>query len=157
MAAVILPFALATGRQQRAPLLGPAPRLQGWMTLDLDGALSPLRGPLPAAIGSFAPGGTAGPRRRVPAEAILAIGRRARRTANRPAARDTFPVRALPPTPARATMPRKHRLMLLTAVAVLYSGGMEARRNWKPRAVLIEAPQSRAHAIAALPLRIPAA
>ena len=54
-------------------------------------------------------------------------------------------------------MPRKHKLMLLTAAAVLYTGGLEARRHFKPRAVMIEAPTSRAHAIAALPLQRPAA
>ncbi|AWN48049.1 hypothetical protein DK419_18355 [Methylobacterium terrae] len=181
MAAVILPFALATGRQVRAPAQDPTPRPQGWMTLDLDGAVSPLRGALPRAAGTFdrAPGLPA--KRRVPAQAILAIGRRIRRAANTPHVRavpDAVPARTIlqapqaateapqaaaeaPRTsvrpPARPRMPRKHKLMLVTAVAVLYTGGLEARRHWKPRAVLIEAPHARTHAIAALPARMPAA
>ncbi|GJD61501.1 hypothetical protein [Methylobacterium frigidaeris] len=150
MAAVILPFALAIGRQVRAPAQDPAPRVQGAMTLDLDGGLSPLRGPLPAATGSFVPGASAPPRRRVPADAILAIGRGIRRAASLPEA-------APAPAAARPRMPRKHKLMLVTAAAVLYLGGTEARRHFKPRAVLIEVPDTRAHAIAALPPRRPAA
>ncbi|KTS45740.1 hypothetical protein NS230_23365 [Methylobacterium indicum] len=118
------------------------------MTLDLDGTVSPLRGPLPAANGRF--GHEPAPARRVPAEAILAIGRRIRRTAPTPA-----PAPAV--AAARSGMPRKHKLMLLTAAAILYTGSMEARRHFKPRAVLIEVPSTRAHAIAALPLRMPAA
>ncbi len=186
MAAVILPFALATGRQVRGSLQDPAPRPQGWMTLDLDGAMSPLRGRLPRAFGSFDRGLGLPARRRVPAEAILAIGRRARRAANTPPVRevtDAVPARtivqALPAShlapqtfaqrpkaeaprtsvqaPGRPGMPRKHKLMLVTAVAVLYTGGMEARRHWKPRAVLIEVPHARTHAIAAFTVRIPAA
>ncbi|TNC11058.1 hypothetical protein FF100_20875 [Methylobacterium terricola] len=147
MAAVILPFALAAGRQVQGPApQDPAPRDHGWMTVDLDGAVSPLRGKLPDATGRF-PGPPAAQARRVPAEAILAIGRRMLRSA--PAAQD--------PAPARPRMPRKHKLMLLTAAAVLYTGGMEARRHFKPRAVLIEVPSTRANAIAALPVRMPAA
>jgi hypothetical protein len=38
--------------------------------------------------------------------------------------------------------------MLVTAAAVLWSGGMEARKHWKPRAVLIEVPHATTHAIA---------
>lgn len=150
MAAVILPFALATGRQVRGPAQqDPAPRGQGWMTVDLDGAVSPLRGPLPAAAARFADLAAAPPRRRVPAEAVVAIGRRVLRTAPAPQDAD--------PAPARARMPRKHKLMLLTAAAVLYTGGMEARRHFKPRAVLIEMPTTRSNAIVALPVRMPAA
>ncbi len=161
MAAVILPFALATDRPVRSTVQDPAPRMPGAMTLDLDGGLSPLRGPLPAASGGFAPGETA-PRRRVPAEAILAIGRRIRRAASLPAANlsvaeDVAPVQAPSQVAARPRMPRKHKLMLLTAAAVLYTGGMEARRHFKPRAVLIEVPNTRTNAIAALALRMPAA
>jgi hypothetical protein len=157
VAAVILPFALATDRQVRSTAPGPAPRMQGAMTVDLDGGLSPLRGPLPAAAGGFAPG-EAAPRRRVPAEAILAIGRRIRRAAELPAAElPATPETAPAPAAARPRMPRKHKLMLLTAAAVLYTGTMEARRHFKPRAVLIEVPNARTNAIAALPLRMPAA
>lgn len=144
MAAVILPFALATGRQVRGPAHDPALPIQGAMTLDLDGGLSPLRGPLPAAAGSFT--ADAAPRR-VPADAILAIGRRIRTAASLSEAAPA----------ARLRMPRKHKLMLVTAAAVLYLGGSEARRNFKPRAVLIEVPDARANAIAALPRRMPAA
>ena len=142
MAAAILPFALATVRQVRGPASNLPPRPQGWMTLDLDGALSPLRGRLPAATGSFAP---ALPRRRVPADAILAIGGRLRPGLDAPP-----PVRGAAPAaaPALRRMPRKHKLMLVTAAAVLWSGGMEARKHWKPRAVLIEVPHATTHAIA---------
>ncbi len=146
MAAVILPFSSGAGRQDRSPATELAPPMQGRMTLDLDGGLSPLRGKLPAAGGSFAPAVS----RRVPADAILAIGRRICRAAS-------LPAEPAPQDGAPRRMPRKHKLMLLTAAAVLYTGGMEARRNFKPRAVMIEAPASRAHAIAALPLQRPAA
>ncbi|KTS16242.1 hypothetical protein NS228_26860 [Methylobacterium indicum] len=145
MAAVILPFALSSGPRPAQEAVPPA---RGAMTLDLDGTVSPLRGPLPAANGRF--GHEPAPARRVPAEAILAIGRRIRRTAPTPA-----PAPAV--AAARSGMPRKHKLMLLTAAAILYTGSMEARRHFKPRAVLIEVPSTRAHAIAALPLRMPAA
>ncbi len=145
MAAVILPFALSSGPRPAQEAVPPA---RGAMTLDLDGTVSPLRGPLPAANGRF--GHEPAPARRVPAEAILAIGRRIRRAA---------PTQATAPAvaAARSGMPRKHKLMLLTAAAILYTGSMEARRHFKPRAVLIEVPSTRAHAIAALPLRMPAA
>ncbi len=135
MAAVILPFSSGTGRQERSPAPELASPAQGRMAFDLDGGFAP-----------------ASPPRRVPAEAILAIGRRLRRNA-------ALPVEPVPQAaaPARARMPRKHKLMLLTAAAVLYTGGLEARRHFKPRAVMIEVPNSRAHAIAALPLQRPAA
>ncbi|MFH6784427.1 MULTISPECIES: hypothetical protein [Methylobacterium] len=156
MAAVILPFSLAGGRQGQAPAeRDPAPRDQGWMTVDLDGTVSPLRGRLPAAAGRFAEA-DAPPRRRVPAEAILAIGRRMLRTAPAQAPAPQVPASKVP-TAAATRMPRKHKLMLLTAAAVLYTGGMEARRHFKPRAVMIEVPSTRAHAIAALAQRMPAA
>ncbi|WP_279356267.1 hypothetical protein [Methylobacterium indicum] len=148
MAAVILPFALSSGPRPAQEAVPPA---RGAMTLDLDGTVSPLRGPLPAANGRF--GHEPAPARRVPAEAILAIGRRLRQAAGPSAA----PQAATPVVAARSGMPRKHKLMLLTAAAILYTGSMEARRHFKPRAVLIEVPSTRAHAIAALPLRMPAA
>ncbi|QRE77320.1 hypothetical protein [Methylobacterium aquaticum] len=141
MAAVILPFSSGPGRQDEVPAPQPGAPAQGRTTLDLDGGASPLRG------GSFAP---AAPARRVPAEAILAIGRRICRAA-------ALPDEPAPQAGAPRRMPRKHKLMLLTAAAVLYTGGMEARRTFKPRAVMIEAPISRAHDIAALPLQRPAA
>ncbi|TGE02589.1 hypothetical protein [Methylobacterium nonmethylotrophicum] len=155
MAAVILPFALATGRQVRGAAPEAGPRPQGWMTLDLDGALSPLRGRLPAAAGRFPWGSAEIPalRRQVPAEAFLAIGRRLRRPANVPLA----PRVAEEPPAAPRRMPRKHKLMLMTAALVLYTGGMEARRHWKPRAVLIEVPHATSHAIARLTAGRPAA
>ncbi|MGX7706877.1 hypothetical protein [Methylobacterium sp. Gmos1] len=115
MASVIVPFALATGRQERSPAHDPAV-------------------PLPAE--------GAAPGRRVPAEAILAVGRRIRLAASLPEAA---------PTASRPRMQRKHKLMLVTAAAVLYLGGSEARRNFKPRATLIEVPDARGNAIAALP------
>ncbi|AWN54269.1 hypothetical protein [Methylobacterium sp. 17Sr1-1] len=134
MAADILPFALAPGRQEPSPADGSAPRIPGATALDRDGSV-----PTDAA-----------PRRRVPADAILAIGRGIRPAAGRP---DAAPA----PVPARRRMERKHKLMLVTAAAVLYFGGSEARRHFKPRAVLIEVPNARTNAIAALPLRIPTA
>ncbi|KMO11278.1 hypothetical protein SQ03_27635, partial [Methylobacterium platani JCM 14648] len=132
MAADILPFAAS----RQAP--DPDPRQQGRMTLDLDGAVSPLRGKLPATAGSFAPAEAAPPLRRGPAEAILVIGRRVRPAATLQAA--TFPPATLP---ARPRMPRKHKLMLLTAAAGLYTGSMEGRRHFKPRGGLVEGPQNR--------------
>ncbi|SEP44271.1 hypothetical protein SAMN04487843_12060 [Methylobacterium sp. ap11] len=155
MAATILPFALSSGARPTQEAVPPA---RGAMTLDLDGAMSPLRGPLPAASGRFVRAAAA-PARRVPAEAILAIGRRLRQSATPSAA----PQAATPEAAtsvlaaARSGMPRKHKLMLLTAAAILYTGSMEARRHFKPRAVLIEVPSTRAHAIAAMPVRMPAA
>ena len=93
MAAVILPFSPGADRQERSPAPELAPPMQGRMTLERDGGFAP-----PAST------------RRVPAEAILAIGRRLRRTAS-------LPVEPVPQEagPARARMPRKHKLMLLTA------------------------------------------
>ena len=83
------------------------------------------------------------------------------RTAQAAFIKPAAPEAALTPTSApaaaRPRMPRKHKLMLLTAAAVLYTGSMEARRHFKPRAVLIEVPNARTNAIAALPLRLPAA
>lgn len=149
MAATILPFAPSSGTRPTQEAVPPA---RGAMTLDLDGAVSPLRGPLPAASGRFARAAAA-PARRVPAEAILAIGRRLRQVASPSGA----PQAATPVVAARSGMPRKHKLMLLTAAAILYTGSMEARRHFKPRAVLIEVPSTRAHAIAAMPVRMPAA
>jgi hypothetical protein len=143
VAAVILPFAFAPGQPARSPAQDPALPLQGAMTLDLDGTPSPL----PAA--SFPTDAAAPSPRRVPADAILAIGRGIRNAASLP--------ESAPAAAARRRMPRKHKLMLLTAAAVLYSGGMEARRHFKPRAVLIEVPSARTNAIAALPLRMPGA
>ncbi|MET7243067.1 hypothetical protein ABZT49_06830 [Methylobacterium sp. EM32] len=134
MAADILPFAIAPGRREQSPTGDPAQPIPGAAALDRDGSV-----PTDAA-----------PRRRVPADAILAIGRASRHAACRP---DAAPA----PVPARRRMERKHKLMLVTAAAVLYLGGSEARRHFKPRAVLIEVPNARTNAIAALPLRIPAA
>lgn len=135
MAAVILPFASAPSRQERSLDDDPTLPIQGATTLD-------LRGGVPTDAGSL--------RRRVPADAILAIGRGIRQAAVRP---EPAPA----PVGARTRMQRKHKLMLVTAAAVLYLGGSEARRHFKPRAVLIEVPNARTNAIAALPLRIPAA
>lgn len=115
------------------------------MPLGRDGGVTP-----PPAIAGTVEDGPAAPPRRVPAGAILAIGRRIGRTA-------ALPVDPPPQAAARPRMPRKHKLMLLTAAAVLYTGSMEARRHFKPRAVLIEVPSTRAHAIAALPSARPAA
>lgn len=134
MAAVILPFASAPDRQEQSPAGDPAPPIPGAAAPDRAGGV-PTDAP---------------PRRRVPADAILAIGRGTRPAAVRPDA-----VSAV--VPARRRMERKHKLMLVTAAAVLYLGGSEARRHFKPRAVLIEVPSTRTNAIAALPLRMPAA
>ncbi|SFU95762.1 hypothetical protein SAMN02799631_03441 [Methylobacterium sp. 174MFSha1.1] len=134
MAADILSFALAPGRQEQSPTGDPAPQIPGTTALDRAGSA-----PADAA-----------PRRRVPADAILAIGRGMPHAACRP---DAAPA----PVPARRRMERKHKLMLVTAAAVLYLGGSEAHRTFKPRAVLIEVPNVRTNAITALPLRMPAA
>jgi hypothetical protein len=147
-----------------------------WITVDLDGALSPLRGPLPGRLAAFGAPAPAG-RQRVPQSAFVAIVRRA---AVRPANRATPRVRRervpagafVPVTPApsppgprphpiragrapivlspptRRRMPRRHKLMLALAVEVLFVGAARARQQYRPPAVLIEEPVDPDNAIA---------
>ncbi|WP_128562861.1 hypothetical protein [Methylobacterium crusticola] len=81
------------------------------MTLDLDGALSPLRGPLPRAAGTFAaaraPAEVPRRRERVPGSALLGIGRA-------PA--------ALRPAPVRRGAARAHPLTRVPDGAVVGIG-----------------------------------
>ncbi|RVU16592.1 hypothetical protein [Methylobacterium oryzihabitans] len=119
----------------------------GWVALDAAGGLSPLRGRLPPAAGRFpAAAPVATRRRRVPAGAFVTVTRLGPR---RPPDTRAGSAAIVPLAPRR--LERKHKLMLALAAMVLVLGASNARRTWRPPAVLVEEPARSGHALATAP------
>ncbi len=134
------------------PLPGQFPSASGgWVALDAEGGLSPLRGSLPPAAGRFPAPPAATKRSRVPTGAFVTVTRLGpRRPPNaRADAAPSGSAAIVPLAPRR--LERRHKLMLALAAMVLALGASNARRTWRPPAVLVEEPARSGHALATAP------
>ncbi|WP_298964449.1 hypothetical protein [uncultured Methylobacterium sp.] len=124
----------------------------GWVDLDAEGGLSPLRGRLPPAAGRFTAAPVTPRRSRVPAGAFVTVTRLGpRRPPNARAGAAPGPGSAAIVALAPRRLERKHKLMLALAAMILILGASNARRTWRPPAVMVEEPARSGHALATAP------